>query len=264
VKSEHDPRGWAAARLAEERARLRPDHIDASDLSQYAALQADGGQEAAARAFPSVAAHLDTGCQACQVDVRELMAFTADEAHAQEGIAAHSVVAPGRKWTAAAAAHVEWARRRIVVRLPEMAQASAFLVRQHWQTMLQVQQGLSPVRDDQAPPAATHVVQNDESDTVDLATSRLWTATDVDTGLALRVAAWASADGQYTVETELLASEQQPYPYPGAWTLSATVAGAPVGTRATDNKRYLERRLTVAELDSLELTYRFDVAGNAS
>jgi hypothetical protein len=68
---------WEAADPASEDC---PDGaIDASALGEYAVLLRRHGAPAAARAFPSVAVHLATGCSACLRVLDEALRFLARE-----------------------------------------------------------------------------------------------------------------------------------------------------------------------------------------
>ena len=72
------PDGWRRL-LAAVRPDADPHPIDAGALGEYAALLDRDGPRAAAQAHPEVADHLAVGCDACAADLREAIAFAADE-----------------------------------------------------------------------------------------------------------------------------------------------------------------------------------------
>ena len=56
-----------------------PHEVDPGALGEYAVLLWRSGRPQAARVYPAVAAHLNSGCEICRDDLRRLLAFLSTE-----------------------------------------------------------------------------------------------------------------------------------------------------------------------------------------
>jgi hypothetical protein len=83
--TEPPPRDGLKRLLAESRPETSPHPIEPWTLGEYAVLLVRGG-EAAAAAFPEVAAHLATGCATCADHLAELRAAINHEAEVRRAL----------------------------------------------------------------------------------------------------------------------------------------------------------------------------------